>query len=410
MTLGTKAPERKGALRANTLALLAMQFFNYVFPLLLTPFLARSLGPLAFGEVGYCLALLSALLVVVDYGFSMSAPLRIARAESVRVSNSAVTRMMAIKLAITAIAIAGLVAHAVLAGDALIVLVALPLVGLALQPAWYFQGRERMWAITRQTVLTKAVYLVGVLAFVRGSDDAKIVLVAYGLAAALGAALAVRTMYSIGFTPAWRGGPSIRELLVESAGFFASRIALAAYMSGAVLFLGTVAAPFQVACFVVCQQLYLAGQSLVGAVVMALYPHMARTRDFRLVWRWVRVALLLGVLAVSASGVAGGWVLGLVFGETYAESGHVLTAFALAFALASVSALIGFPVFAAMGREALANRAVFLGGGVQVAAWFILAGTDHVSAFTVAASVVACEGAVLAVRLWMLWSLREELS
>ncbi|MBK7298995.1 MAG: oligosaccharide flippase family protein [Moraxellaceae bacterium] len=57
----------------NVSALGVMQIANYVVPLLLLPFLARQLGIEAFGVVAITFASIQLVMVLTDYGFSLSA-------------------------------------------------------------------------------------------------------------------------------------------------------------------------------------------------------------------------------------------------------------------------------------------------------------------------------------------------
>jgi PST family polysaccharide transporter len=62
-----------GSLRKNIAALYALQFASYVIPLLLLPWLTRTLGPAGFGRLSFSIAVMSYFLLLSDYGFNLSA-------------------------------------------------------------------------------------------------------------------------------------------------------------------------------------------------------------------------------------------------------------------------------------------------------------------------------------------------
>ncbi|MFX9912081.1 oligosaccharide flippase family protein, partial [Acinetobacter baumannii] len=63
----------------NVLALYGVQIANYLFPLITVPYLARVLGPKGWGMVAFAQAFGQYLMLVVEYGFSLSATREVAR-------------------------------------------------------------------------------------------------------------------------------------------------------------------------------------------------------------------------------------------------------------------------------------------------------------------------------------------
>ncbi|MDH7475801.1 MAG: oligosaccharide flippase family protein, partial [Anaerolineae bacterium] len=61
------------ALGRNVLSLYALQFANYVLPLIAVPYLVRVLGPEKFGAVAFGQSLMMYFVLMVNYGFDWSA-------------------------------------------------------------------------------------------------------------------------------------------------------------------------------------------------------------------------------------------------------------------------------------------------------------------------------------------------
>src|SRR5580658_4032705 len=60
-------------LLGNALSLYAVQGLNYLVPLLLVPYLLRTLGPNGYGAIVFAQALMGYAVLVTDYGFNLTA-------------------------------------------------------------------------------------------------------------------------------------------------------------------------------------------------------------------------------------------------------------------------------------------------------------------------------------------------
>jgi len=65
-------PEHKILLK-NTFSLSILQFANYILPLITIPYVVRVIGPDRFGLVSFAQAFVTYFLLVVNYGFDLSA-------------------------------------------------------------------------------------------------------------------------------------------------------------------------------------------------------------------------------------------------------------------------------------------------------------------------------------------------
>jgi O-antigen/teichoic acid export membrane protein len=61
--------------------LIALQGLNYIVPLLVLPYLMKVLGAEKFGYIGFALSTAQYMMLVVDFGFNLSATKRIALAK-----------------------------------------------------------------------------------------------------------------------------------------------------------------------------------------------------------------------------------------------------------------------------------------------------------------------------------------
>ncbi|MBB7893266.1 oligosaccharide flippase family protein, partial [Escherichia coli] len=63
----------------NILYLFGMQGTNYLLPLIILPYLVRVLGPEQYGRLGFSVAIIQYLILLIDFGFNLLSSARIAK-------------------------------------------------------------------------------------------------------------------------------------------------------------------------------------------------------------------------------------------------------------------------------------------------------------------------------------------
>ena len=194
---------RRGIL-PNVLALYGVQAGRKLLPLLSIPYLARVLGPGGWGTVAFVQAMAEFLVIIIEFGFNISATREVARN---RDNPQECGRVMAGVLGAQAMLAAAGLAVALIAAQFLPVVSNHPrlliaglayAVGQGFAPLWFFQGLERMRLSAGLELTGKILSLIGIFVFVHSPADNWKVLalaaVAPALTTAVGLALAYRTI------------------------------------------------------------------------------------------------------------------------------------------------------------------------------------------------------------------------
>ncbi|NUY80138.1 oligosaccharide flippase family protein [Flavobacterium sp. MAH-1] len=153
------------------------QVINLVVPLLAVPHIVAVCGEAAYGKVGVALAISFFLIVIIDYGSDMIGVKEVAvnRDSHAKLSQIFATAYSARLLLLLGVLAMGFLVFGVLpafSAERKLYLYASPiLVAQAISPIWFLQGIERFRLITALTVISKAIYLFGVLYFVSGAGD-----------------------------------------------------------------------------------------------------------------------------------------------------------------------------------------------------------------------------------------------
>ncbi|HWA33718.1 MAG TPA: flippase [Cyclobacteriaceae bacterium] len=198
----------------NFIALSFWQVTNYLAPLIIMPYLIRVIGTEKFGVVSLIQAVTNYFIIIVDYGFSISAvkEISVGRNDPLRLQ-TLFNRTLFTKLFLCIISFLVLLAavytvpdfanyrQGYLAGF-------LAVIGQTMFPIWFYQGVERMKYTTYLNVGSKLLYMIAIFVFIRTPEQYPIVLLIQGSAvvvAGLAGIFLISRQYNIRLAlPAWR--------------------------------------------------------------------------------------------------------------------------------------------------------------------------------------------------------------
>lgn len=175
----------------NILALYGVQVARYILPFITIPYLARVLGPSAWGLVAFTQAFAMYISLVAEYGFDLSATREAARS---RDDKHRLSELLAgvlgakLSLALLAVTIALLVQPLITIFREYPLLLWMGLfwaLAQAFNMLWYYQGLERMKLVAALDIITKILAVAGILLFIRAPGDEWKVLAFQGVAAAI---------------------------------------------------------------------------------------------------------------------------------------------------------------------------------------------------------------------------------
>lgn len=395
----------------DVIALYGVQIARKAIPLIAVPVLARALGPAGWGVVAFVLSFSTFLILLVEFGFDLSATREIARfRESRDECARIVSGVVGVQLLLygAGVLVCLLVATAIplLRENPLLVgvgvLAALP---QGLSPLWFFQGMERVRLVAGMDIIGKLLSLAGMLVFVKGPGDAWKVLALYGVAPAV--------FTSAGFLMMYRLVPfrlprlaEMRDALVRSWPLFLLRASKSLYGVANVFLLGLFASPVIVGYFAAAEKISTAVYGLLNPIEQALFPrlsHMVHHSPERAL-RLVRIGLVLMVcggtglmLAVMAGAPL---LISLLMGSQFTEAVPALRTLALFLPFAGVTIALGFQWLLPLGLERHLNRIILSGGVVNVILGSILSsrfGHQGMAWAVVSTEIFVCAASLLTV-------------
>jgi PST family polysaccharide transporter len=361
----------------NALALLSVQFAEYVVPMVTMPYLARILQPAAWGTVVYAQNFSAWIVLVLEYGFGFSATREIARRRDDPDGHSEVARGVFganIILLLPSILITVVARFTVpeFQKDQRFLWLALAIaVTQGIRPFWYFQGIERMRFAAWLNVAGRVFVAVGIFRLVKTPAHAWRVLALQAVSGAIVTAILAAQMYrAISFRM-----PALKQSFAAfKAGWtiFLSRSAVSLYTMANTLILGFFVNSAGVAFYGGAERLIGVVSGLMSPFTQAIYPRMIhlaannREKATGAIWQGLLFFGIFGMLTCTALIVAAPLAIRIVLGPSYKPAVGVLRIAALAIPAGAVSNVLGMQWMLPFGMDRVFNRIVVSAGVINV--------------------------------------------
>lgn len=400
----------------NLLALYGVQVATLMIPLLTLPYLARTLGPVVWGQVAAVQALSLTLSLVVEYGFVYSATRRVALH---RHEPEALGRLAASVLGAKLLLSLGVMALGVLVFQVTPVFRESPALlswGIAyavaqgFSPLWYFQGIERLQRVASVDVIARVAVAAATFLLVTSPEHGWRVLALQGTLVAAAQGINLRTVYrEIPFR--WPTlGLSLAGLR-DGASMFLFRGAASLYTTANAALLRLFVPSTGVAYYTNAERLSTAGKSMLQPVSQLLFPRMSYLihHDPFQARRLLRHSL--GLLVLFACSVS---VLAILvaprfvpwfFGSAYRPTVELFQLLCLTFPVVAASNVLGVQWMIPQGMDRAFNTIVLGAGLLNVGLMFALVPRFGVHGLVY--SVIASESFV-ALSMWLYLTWRKD--
>lgn len=305
----------------------AVQALNVLMPLFTIPYIIRVMGLEVFGVFNYLLAVAGFLVVLVDYGLTLTGTRDVAMHQN---DSAALSRMFSVKwstqvLLLIPAFLVMLLLYSLLPnrniGFGLWALVFLMVPANMLLPTWFLQGVQAFRTLAWLSFFNKALYVVLVFVFVRAADQLWLLLIFYVgsqfLAAAVGFFLVLRR-YRLQFTlPSWS---AVWHSFTSGWPVFVSSLSVAIYTNSALLILGFFAGDRSIGVFAAVEKVLLVFRLGLSTLFSVIYPKVSQLAaqglsQIRQFLRRILAVLLLGVAsAVIVLYILAPWLVEIITG------------------------------------------------------------------------------------------------
>lgn len=234
--------------------LVALQGLNYIAPLIVFPYLMKVLGVEKFGYIGFALSVNQYLMLLVDFGFNLSATKQVAIAknnpEELKDIFSA-TLIAKLCLLLISFFILLVFAFAIPKFEiysTTMLIMFLMVIANAFSFVWLFQGMGDIRIVSIINIISKFTILPLTFIFVKSSDDYKIAAFIQSFVYVLGSVITVWVLFSKKYVKSWFVTSKQRVKMELKAAYpiFLSNAATSIYTVMFVVILGYFSSPVEV--------------------------------------------------------------------------------------------------------------------------------------------------------------------
>ncbi len=357
-------------LAGNIISLFTLKGAEYIISFITLPYLLRVLGPEKYGAIAFVQVIINYGVLLVDYGFNLTAPRDIARVEASDRPRH-FSAIMGAKIAIlTIILLVGIVIFSTIQTtlDIYLLVCMLPmLIGNVMFPIWYFQGIQQMKFITVFNIMARIVSVSGIFILVQSRDDYLWAAFLQSFTPLLAGIIAMLVLLKQ--NPSLFCLPSlvdIKEKLYDGWDIFISTLFINLYTNSNIFILGLMTNDIVVGYYAAASKLVDAVKGLFSPISNAIFPHVSvlfKESKERAVNFLCSVLRIIGGLSFTISllvFVFAEQIAGIVMGQGYEESIFILQIISFLPFIIGLSNIFGIQIMVAMGMKRVFSRILML--------------------------------------------------
>ncbi|WP_221394620.1 oligosaccharide flippase family protein [Dyadobacter sp. NIV53] len=332
---------------ANFGYLSILQIFNMAFPLLTYPYLLRVLGAETYGMVVYAQALVGYLVVMVNFGFNITATKEISinRDNSEKI-NEIVSSVFIVKgilflLSFLLLSAALFYIKEIQPYSILFYLTLWMCLYEFLFPVWYFHGTERMKYITFLTLASRLTFISLIFLFVHTKQDYTLVPVINGVGAISSCIIAWIILK--------RNNVQIRLQPVSTLFYYVRKAYIMALANISNIFktnFNLVVVKYffsfkEVAYFDLAIKISNLGITFLDLISQTIFPKMSRVKDSKFLIKMLKLSFIAALFMVISIHLFGDIIISIIGGANMESATNILKILSLNLPIYIIGALLG---------------------------------------------------------------------
>lgn len=377
------------------------QGINVLVALIVTPFLFRTIGEEQYGLVSLSLTIVMLIGIVVNYGFGLSIPQKLAVVRDnlhlkQSIINEVVNTRILLAIVLSALLIIFTKTFNLFSGYSLILTLSIiQIFNDAVFPLFILQGFDRLNWVARANFVSKIIYLGTVLLIIRSPNDAYLVNFLLGGSGFLVYTFLLLRIYikesiQYSFTSILR----IANLLRENFQFFSSTVATYILINGGFILLKSFVGDSELGFFALAQRVAVLLRMLPVFITQSILQKASRLykTDINGFNQYLKRSQKKGLMVTFAFcliiSVCSGWVIRLLAGEEIPLSAQLLS-------ILSFLPFIGMLNVSNMIRVLVAEEKYLLSKSIWMTTTFMLLlslfGAHYFGSIGLAVALIAAE-------------------
>lgn len=356
-----------------------LQFSQIAFPLIIYPYLIRVLGKETYGIVTFSNAIITYLLILINFGFTISEVKEISTNRddvdkvSEIVSSVFIIRIFLFLISLLVLGVLIISIQELAEYKWLYVAYAGVLINAAIDPSFYFLGIEKMKSITIINMLANTAFLILTFLFISRSSQYILVPLFTSIGAVLGSLIGLYILFSKDrikfFFPGYH---NLKFRFKESVPFFSSRVSTVLVDKANLILIGSFLGYTPVAYYDLAVKIIAALKVPFGIFTQVLFPNISRTKNVGLAIKTLKGLLVFYVLGYLSLFFIGETIIRILGGVNLLPAKYILYILGLTMLTELGSAFLGAPVLLAMGYKNEFNKSIIFGSLFFIAVVLVL--------------------------------------
>ena len=382
----------KRSLISNTVSLYLMNFVKLVFPIITLPYLTRVLTIELYGTVTFIKSVLAYVVLIIDFGFMLSATKKIVLADGdLKMISQITSYTLMARICLGFLSAIGYI----------LLIFFLPIMRVNLSFTilyliafllnififdFLFRGIEKMYLVAVPYVVAKTISTIFTLMLVKSDNELLLIPAFEFLGNIIAVIISLYFVLRLEIKFSFNSFKNIWNEIKESSVYFVSNFATTMLGAMTIIIVGIKLPTDKVAIWGICMQLLSAAKSLYNPISNSLYPYMIKSKSISLINKislYFTIPMVLGCTTVAMYGKQ---IIMIIAGPSYQNGGEVLITLLPAFVFSFFSMIYGWPVLGAINKEKETTRTTVLAGLFQMLIIFILILTNKFSLVSVAFS------------------------
>lgn len=360
---------RSSKLIENIFSMVSLRALEYILSFILVPYLLIVLGPEKMGAIVFAQSIMTYLVLVSAYGFNLTAPRAIARAERCEYSHLFSLYMYG------SVLLGGISTIILLFGGIiyrqmgytpdvpLYVVTYTAVIGNIIFPIWFFQGIQEMRYITILNLIGRFLCILGIFTFVKGPDDYILAALFQSCTPCIAGIISL-VILTRRFDSLW-SLPTFSDLLTiykEGWLIFISTMTINLYTTTSIIILGVLTNNTVVGYYSAADKLLGCIRRMVSAINDAVYPHVnmllkqSYVQGIQFLKKQLCIYTVLGCLGGIILLIWGDFILLTLLGEQYYESVILFKIMAFIPVIVAMSNVLGYETMLSLHMESVYSK------------------------------------------------------
>ena len=355
----------------NSLYLFSVQGVNYLLTFLTIPYLVRIIGIDNFGVIAFATSIMAYFILIIDYGFNLSATRQISiNASDVISQNKIYTSITFIKLILSIVCLS-IIILLICSFDkfyeykVIYIYATICAMCQVLYTNWLYQGHEDMKFMSVINILSRILYVIAIFCLIKTKDDFVYILLINAISLMVFGIISqiiIRKKYNIKFVNC--NIKDIRKQLTEGWYVFYSSVSSSLYTTSATFILGMNSSYTTVGYFSAADKIIQATKGIYFPISQAFYPFFSRAfiENPDQAIKYYKINVLFSATLMFSISVLififSKNIVGLIYGNDFNETVHILQIMAFIPVVVTISNVFGVQGLLASGNKKIFSKII----------------------------------------------------